>query len=86
MQGWPLWCSLQDKLFRLWIFLCRPNKKKTKNTNKKEHKTNIRRFIDAMSVISRHQFDNGHELDWENISILDIEQSLYKEEYLKWYR
>jgi len=31
-----------------------------------------------MSVVSCHQIDNEHKLDWENVIILDSEQSLYK--------
>ena len=31
-----------------------------------------------MSVVSRHQLNEMHELDWDNIRILDTEQSLLK--------
>ena len=31
-----------------------------------------------MSVVSRHQVNEMHELDWDNIRILDTEQSLFK--------
>ena len=31
-----------------------------------------------MSVVSRHQLNEMHELNWDNIRILDTEQSLMK--------
>ena len=79
VQGWPLWCSLLDKLFRLELYessYVGQTKRKLK-TRIKEHKADTRRSTDTMSVVSHHQFDNEYELDWENISVLDIEQSLY---------
>ena len=77
MQEWPVWCSLQDTLFGQWTSYVDKTKRKLK-TRIKEYKADIRKSTDATSVVSRHQFDNKHKLDWENISILDIEQFLYK--------
>ena len=38
----------------------------------------LKKLLDSMSVVSCHQIDNEHKLDWENVIILDSEQSLYK--------
>ena len=43
----------------------------------KEHKVHIRRSTIDMSIVSRHQVNKKHELDWDNIRILDTE-SLFK--------
>ena len=52
--------------------------KRKLKTRIKEHKVDIRRSISKMSVVSRHQVNEMHELDWDNIRILDTEQSLLK--------
>ena len=53
--------------------------KRKLKTRIKEHKADhIRRSTSEMSVISRHQLNEMHELDWDNIRILDTEQSLLK--------
>ena len=52
--------------------------KKKLKTRIKERKADIRKSISEMSVVSRHQLNEMHELDWDNIRILDIEQSLMK--------
>ena len=39
----------------------------------KEHKVDIRRSIAEISVVSRHQLNEMHEVDWDNIRILDTE-------------
>ncbi|KAG5317259.1 MOS1T transposase, partial [Pseudoatta argentina] len=44
----------------------------------KEHKVDIRQPISEISMVSRHHLNEMHELDWDNIRILDIEQSLMK--------
>ena len=44
----------------------------------KEHKADIRKPISEISVVSRHRLNEMHELDWDNIRILDTEQSLMK--------
>ncbi|EFN63239.1 hypothetical protein EAG_14940, partial [Camponotus floridanus] len=44
------------------------------STRIKEHKSNINRPVESLSVVSRHRLD-GHEFDWENVKILDIEPS-----------
>ena len=52
--------------------------KRKLKTRIKEHKADIRRSTSEMSVVSRHQLNEMHELDWDNIRILDTEQSLFK--------
>ena len=53
--------------------------KQTKRKLKiKEHKADIKKSTSEMSVVSRHQLNEMHELDWDNIRILDTEQSLIK--------
>ncbi|KAG5311525.1 COX1 oxidase, partial [Acromyrmex insinuator] len=44
----------------------------------KEHKVDIRKPTSEISVVSRHRLNEMHELDWDNIRILDTEQSLMK--------
>lgn len=44
------------------------------STRIKEHKSNINHSLESLSVVSRHSLD-GHEFDWENIKILDIDPS-----------
>jgi len=73
MQGWPC-----DVIYKINCLDCetyvRQIKRKLKTRkNKRIYKADIRRSTDAMSIVLRHQFDNEHELDWKNISILDIE-------------
>ena len=41
----------------------------------KEHKTDIKKPTSEISVVS-HRLNEMHELDWDNIRILDTEQSL----------
>ena len=52
--------------------------KRKLKTRIKEHKADIRSSTSEMSVVSRHQLNEMHELDWDNIRILDTEQSLLK--------
>ena len=52
--------------------------KRKLKTRIKEHKADIRKSTSEMSVVSRHQLNEMHELDWNNIRILDTEQSLMK--------
>ena len=51
--------------------------KRKLKTRIKEHKADIRKSTSEMSI-SRHQLNEMHELDWDNIRILDTEQSLMK--------
>ncbi|KYN10006.1 hypothetical protein ALC57_17868, partial [Trachymyrmex cornetzi] len=43
----------------------------------KEHKADIRKSNNH-SVVSLHQLQYGHQIDWENINILDSERLFYK--------
>ena len=52
--------------------------KRKLKTRIKEHKADIRKSTSEISVVSRHQLNEIHELDWDNIRILDTEQSLMK--------
>ena len=52
--------------------------KRKLKTRIKEHKADIRKPSSEISVVSRHRMNEMHELDWDNIRILDIEQSLAK--------
>ena len=52
--------------------------KRKLKTRIKEHKADIRKPTSEISVVSRHQLNEMHELDWDNIRILDTEQSLMK--------
>ena len=52
--------------------------KRKLKTRIKEHKTDIKKPTSEISVISRHRLNEMHELDWDNIRILDTEQSLMK--------
>ena len=52
--------------------------KRKLKTRIKEHKIDIRRSTSEIPVISCHQLNERHELDWDNIKILDTEQSLFK--------
>ena len=49
-----------------------------KQKGKLVHKADIRKSTSEISVVSRHQLNEMHELDWDNIRILDTEQSLTK--------
>jgi len=48
----------------------RPDEKE--NQNKDKHK-NIKKSKDLRTIVSEHQLEHGHELDWDNISVLDSE-------------
>ena len=52
--------------------------KRKLKTRIKEHKADIRKPSSEISVVSRHRMNEMHELDWDNIRILDREQSLAK--------
>jgi len=47
------------------------------STRIKEHKANINRPSEPLSVVSGHRLE-GHEFDWDNILILDEEPSYKK--------
>ena len=42
------------------------------------HKANIKKSKSSRIVVSEHQLEYGHELDWENISLLDSEPCFQK--------
>ena len=44
----------------------------------KEHKININKPTNLLSVISSHRLNENHVLDWNNVLILDSEPSYYK--------
>ena len=52
--------------------------KRKLKTRIKEHKTDIKKSTSEISVVSRHRVNEMHEFDWDNIKILDTEQSLMK--------
>ena len=52
--------------------------KRKLKTRIKEHKADLRKSPSEFSVVSRHRLNEMHELDWENIKVLDKEQSLIK--------
>ncbi|KYN11367.1 hypothetical protein ALC57_16480, partial [Trachymyrmex cornetzi] len=51
--------------------------KRKLKTRIKEHKADIRKSNNH-SVVSLHQLQYGHQIDWENINILDSERLFYK--------
>ncbi|KYN09297.1 hypothetical protein ALC57_18593 [Trachymyrmex cornetzi] len=51
--------------------------KRKLKTRIKEHKSDIRKSNNH-SVVSLHQLEYGHQIDWDNINILDSEHSFYK--------
>ncbi|KYN29872.1 hypothetical protein ALC57_00681 [Trachymyrmex cornetzi] len=52
--------------------------KRKLGTRIKEHKADIKKTKDTRSVVSDHQVKLGHNLDWENIQILDTELFFHK--------
>ncbi|KAG5320516.1 POL2 protein, partial [Pseudoatta argentina] len=52
--------------------------KRKLKTRIKEHKADIKKPSFEISVVSRHRLNEMYELDWDNIRILDTEQSLMK--------
>jgi len=40
-----------------------------------EHKNHIRRNTSTHSVIMEHMLHFGHDFDWKNIEILDVERN-----------
>ncbi|KYQ60037.1 hypothetical protein ALC60_00918 [Trachymyrmex zeteki] len=52
--------------------------KRKAKTRIKEHKSNIKRSNDALTILSQHQIDKNHKINWENIKILDIEPYFQK--------
>lgn len=47
-------------------------------TRKKEHIANIKKPAKDLTVLSHHRINTNHRIDWNNISILDTEQSFHK--------
>ncbi|KYQ56930.1 hypothetical protein ALC60_04134 [Trachymyrmex zeteki] len=52
--------------------------KRKAETRIKEHKSNIKKSKDALTVISQHQINNEHKINWDNIQIFDIEPYFQK--------
>ncbi|KAG5326430.1 CP9E2 protein, partial [Pseudoatta argentina] len=52
--------------------------KRKLKTRIKKHKADTKKSFSENSVVSRHHLNEMHELDWDNIRILDTEQSLMK--------
>ncbi|KYQ57975.1 hypothetical protein ALC60_03025, partial [Trachymyrmex zeteki] len=57
-------------------YVCQ-TKRKAK-TRIKEHKANIKKSKDSLTVLSQHQIDCGHKINWDDIQILDIEPFFQK--------
>ncbi|KYN22044.1 hypothetical protein ALC57_05566 [Trachymyrmex cornetzi] len=47
-------------------------------TRVREHRSNINKKTGSPSVISNHRITHGHDFDWSNVKILDIEPSYNK--------
>lgn len=47
-------------------------------TRIKEHRSDINKKTGSLSVISSHKLELDHDFDWENVTILDREQSYEK--------
>lgn len=47
-------------------------------TRIKEHKYDINKKCGSPSVITEHRLKHNHDFDWDNIKILDEENSYYK--------
>ncbi|KYN37516.1 hypothetical protein ALC56_08117, partial [Trachymyrmex septentrionalis] len=52
--------------------------KRKLRTRLKEHMNDVKKPVEALSVISNHRINNDHGMDWENTKILDSERSFYK--------
>jgi len=52
--------------------------KRQLQTRIKEHKSDINKPTSSPSVISQHRLTHNHEFDWNNIKILDKEQTYHK--------
>jgi len=52
--------------------------KRCLKTRIREHKSDINKKSGALSVISQHRLQDGHEFDWDNVIILDTEPIYYK--------
>jgi hypothetical protein len=52
--------------------------KRQLNTRIKEHKANIKQHQSKLTVISQHILNSGHQMDWENVQILDHESNYSK--------
>jgi hypothetical protein len=47
--------------------------KRQLNTRLKEHKQNINKNLNSLSVVSEHRLKTGYNFDWNNTKILDTE-------------
>lgn len=47
-------------------------------TRIQEHKTNIKRQPEQLSIVSTHRLDLDHDFNWNDVSILDEETYYYK--------
>ncbi|KYQ46730.1 hypothetical protein ALC60_14251 [Trachymyrmex zeteki] len=52
--------------------------KRKAKTRIKEHKVNINKSKDSLTVLSQHQIDCGHKINWDDIQVLDIEPFFQK--------
>jgi len=52
--------------------------KRQLNTRIKEYRQNINKKQDALSVISEHRLNTGHNFNWEKTLILDTETNYNK--------
>jgi len=52
--------------------------KRQLRTRVKEHKQNVNKKTDSLSVIAEHIQNTGHKIDWENPKILDFETNYNK--------
>ena len=52
--------------------------KRKLTTRIKEHKADIKKEQENMSVVSTHRISNNHDFQWENVEILDIEQNYHR--------
>ncbi|EZA47335.1 hypothetical protein X777_16386 [Ooceraea biroi] len=52
-------------------------------TRVNEHRSDIRRNLDDLSVVSRYRVEKGHDFDWSKINILHQEKHLRKREIVK---
>ena len=48
------------------------------NTRILEHRQHIRRNTTTNSVITDHRLHCGHEFDWDNVRVLDVEKNIFK--------
>jgi len=47
-------------------------------TRVSEHRNHIRRNAPSVSVITNHVMHHNHEIDWNNVEVLDVEKYCHK--------